>query len=838
MDSYSITDQRAVAQLEADTDSSERLSESDEFEACEGPVLPLLAADDAPVRGVLGYHFAPLGDLTVWERTATGIKAKADDAVVQIDLIDSDVFRISIRSEGSADPAPTYSIVRERSTWAAKFYLHDNGTELQLSTETIRVVIGKAPFRVEAYRTDGSAILQCPTENSLGSFSRLNDEFIVTRVRSSSSSILGLGQKTGGMDRSGRSLILWNTDVLNPRSLKEFGFGYKESDPRGDPRSQAWDPYYISIPFYQTLDRQGRAAGFFIDNLCRADYDFSQPGETRIRFDSGAYEEYVFAGPDLASILRAYTDLTGRMNPPPLWSLGYHHCRWHPYSADDVIQHAKTYRKRGIPCDSIWLDIDHMHGYRVFTWNKKLFPDPKATLAELNDLGFRSVTIVDPGVKVEPGYAVYDSGLERKAFCLTEQGGIYHGQVWPGRTAFPDFATEETREWWGTLNAEHIGMGLSGIWNDMNEPATGDIPDAAMRFGHGAFSHGVYHNGYAMMMAMGTYQGLRKAMPDTRPFILSRAGSAGIQRFAANWLGDNMSRWEHLAMSIPMSLGLGLSGQAFVGADIGGFGENCEPELLVRWFQAACLSPFCRNHNDAGGVDQYPWSFGPEIESHCKAALSLRYMLMPYLYTAFVEASQTGMPVMRPMLIMDPGDPLLRLPGDQYMLGPDLIVAPVVVKGAARRSVTLPEGEWFDWWNGSSASGRRVDADAPLSRVPIYVRAGAVIPMWPEVPATTMDYHPESTDLRVFLPSSDGITVSRLVEDDGTSFAFERGERLETTFTLTRTGPRIRLEGRTVGKPHRGFRRRHWNIRLQGDSRDLDEVIEAPDDGFVWEREL
>jgi alpha-glucosidase len=441
-------------------------------------------------------------------------------------------------------------------------------------------------------------------------------------------------------------------------------------------------------------------------------------------------------------------------------------------------------------------------------------------------------------VKVEPGYAVYDSGLERKAFCLTEQGGIYHGQVWPGRTAFPDFATEETREWWGTLNAEHIGMGLSGIWNDMNEPATGDIPDAAMRFGHGAFSHGVYHNGYAMMMAMGTYQGLRKAMPDTRPFILSRAGSAGIQRFAANWLGDNMSRWEHLAMSIPMSLGLGLSGQAFVGADIGGFGENCEPELLVRWFQAACLSPFCRNHNDAGGVDQYPWSFGPEIESHCKAALSLRYMLMPYLYTAFVEASQTGMPVMRPMLIMDPGDPLLRLPGDQYMLGPDLIVAPVVVKGAARRSVTLPEGEWFDWWNGSSASGRRVDADAPLSRVPIYVRAGAVIPMWPEVPATTMDYHPESTDLRVFLPSSDGITVSRLVEDDGTSFAFERGERLETTFTLTRTGPRIRLEGRTVGKPHRGFRRRHWNIRLQGDSRDLDEVIEAPDDGFVWEREL
>ncbi len=797
-------------------------------------VLSKLVPNGEPVRGVRGDYFTPLGQISDWERTSTGIRARAEDAMVRVDLLDSDLFRIQISTIGSDDPAPTFAVVREPATWSSSFFIHDNGSELHLSTADIRVVVGKSPFRIEAYRADGSAIMECPSDNGLGSYARLNDEFIVTRVRASSSSILGLGQKTGRLDRTGRSLILWNTDVLNPRSLKEFAVGLKEGDPRGDPRSQAFDPYYISIPFYQTLDEAGRAAGFFIDNLHRADYDFGHPDETRIRFVGGVYEEYVFAGPELGDILKGYTGLTGRIGAPPMWSLGYHHCRWHPYAAQDVIHHAKTYRKRGIPCDSIWLDIDHMQGYRVFTWNKKLFSDPAKTLASLKDLGFRAVTIVDPGVKVEPGYPVYDSGLEKGAFCLTEQGVPYHGQVWPGRTAFPDFASSTAREWWGGLNAQHIQFGLSGIWNDMNEPATGDIPDSAMRFDHGKYSHGVYHNGYATLMAMGTYQGLRKAMPDLRPFILSRAGSAGIQRYAANWLGDNMSRWEHLAMSIPMSLGLGLSGQSFVGADIGGFGENCEPELLVRWFQAACLSPFCRNHNDAGGIDQYPWSFGPEIEAHCKAALSLRYRLLPYLYAAFIEATETGKPIMRAMVMEEQRDAELRFVDDQYMLGPDLLAAPVVQKGSTSRQVRFPRGEWFDWWSDLPIDDREVIAEAPLAKVPLFARAGAVVPMWPEVPPTTMGYNPESIDLHVFVPSSDGIHTSRLVEDDGASYGYERGERLTTCFVLSRQGGTIRLEAKTDGKPYPGFARRQWKIHLRGSAGALQQVVEASMEGFVW----
>jgi alpha-glucosidase len=321
-----------------------------------------------------------------------------------------------------------------------------------------------------------------------------------------------------------------------------------------------------------------------------------------------------------------------------------------------------------------------------------------------------------------------------------------------------------------------------------------------------------------------------------RPFILSRAGSAGIQRYAANWLGDNMSRWDHLALSIPMSLGLGLSGHAFVGADIGGFGENCEPELLIRWFQAACLSPFCRNHNDAGGIDQYPWSFGPEVETACKAAIELRYRLMPYLYTAFIAASETGRPMMRPLLSHDPTDPLLRAVDDQYLFGSDLLVAPIVEKGARTKTVVLPKGEWIDWYTGRTASSRKLEVDAPLGQVPIFARAGAIVPMWPEAPASTMGYQPETIELHVFVPSGDGRFTSTLVEDDGSSYAYENGQRLRTTFTVTRDGNLLRISAETVGRPFEGFRRSGWRICLHGATDPL--VFEAPAGDLDWSHRI
>ena len=291
-----------------------------------------------------------------------------------------------------------------------------------------------------------------------------------------------------------------------------------------------------------------------------------------------------------------------------------------------------------------------MDGYRVFTWNTEQFPDAPGMLRRLADDGFRVITIIDPGVKHEPGYWVFDQGLERDVFCRTEGGDTYIGQVWPGNTAFPDFVTEEARAWWGELNAAHVQSGLAGIWNDMNEPATGTISPQQMRFGKGRYSHERYRNQYALLMAMGTRAGLLESMPDRRTFILSRAGFAGIQRYAANWMGDNLSRWDHLEVGITMGSGFGVSGQPFVGADIGGFHGHSNAELFLRWMQFGTLTPFCRNHSEIDNVDQYAWSWGEAVLELARAAVRLRYRLLPYIYAAFVHAAETGEPVQRPLV--------------------------------------------------------------------------------------------------------------------------------------------------------------------------------------------
>jgi alpha-glucosidase len=760
-----------------------------------------------------------------------------DDGSIRIDILRDDTFCLQILPAHGGLNAPQVAVIVTPEDYSPTFTCVDQQEYVSVKNSVLEIKVYKYPFRIEAFRAEGSVIFETPIKNGLGSYAQLNDASIVTRTRSADCEILGLGEKTGRSNRSGRKFTMWNVDVLNPAAKSELGQDAKEDGLRDEPTSTEYDPYYISIPFYQSLDGKGRAAGFFSDNLCRTHYDFSIPGESRMTLYGGRYVEYIFAGPTLEKVVEAYSELTGRITVPPLWALGYHHCRWHPYSQNDVLKHAQTYRKHRIPCDSIWLDIDHMDGYRVFTWNKKLMPEPAKMLTSLTEMGFRSVTIVDPGVKVDPGYSVYDSGLKTNAFCLTEGGAVYQGQVWPGKTAFSDFASAKARAWWGDLNAKHVQSGISGIWNDMNEPATGDIPASAMRFDGGKYSHGTYHNAYAMLMAMGTVEGLRKAMPDRRTFVLSRAGSAGIQRYAANWLGDNMSRWEHLAMSIPMSLGLGLSGQPFVGADIGGFGESSNGELLVRWTQLATLTPFCRNHNDAGNVDQCPWSFGKKTEAHCKAAIDLRYRLMPYLYSTFVDSAETGMPIMRHLALESPSDLQLREIDDQYLLGASILVAPIVAPGVTARSVTLPKGNWYDWYTGETCSGT-VWTQAPLSKIPIFVREGSVLPLWPEAPPSTMHYHPETVELHVFVPELDGEYVSSLVEDDGESFGFQRDERVKTTFIVTRKGRTISISASCFGETYPGFNRKSFTIILIGAKKRIVDSVPCQGEGFEWSRQI
>jgi len=765
-------------------------------------------------------RFSPLGDVVFVEKTTHGVVLGVGDEKFRADVLRPDLLRLKISQAGRFDESPTFAASFQESS-APPFRVIETEDAVTLDTGRVRLVISRRPFGVDAYRSDGSVIFEDHRDEvGNGGYLHLNDSFIVTRRIAPHDPIYGLGEKTGGFDRRGRKFILWNTDVLAPNVLRTNQLHEADSTLTG--RSTRFDPYYTSIPFFYhcRADAEGaKMAGFFIDNGYKANVDFERRDQYSYRFSGGQYTEYVFAGPNMSDILAAYTFVTGRMAAPPIWALGHHQCRFHDYTNEGILEIGRAYRTRDIPCDVLWLDIGYMDGFRVFTWDKGKYPDVPDMIAKMRADKLRLVTIVDPGVKAEPGYRVFDEGRARNLFCKTEAGQLYIGQVWPGRTAFPDFVKPEARAWWSELNARHVESGIAGIWNDMNEPATGDIEPFGMRFDRDAANHPHerYHNQYALLMAMSTHHGMRMANPHLRPFILSRAGFAGIQRYAAQWLGDNASDWDHLQMSVPMAMSMGISGQPFIGADIPGFSANPTPELAARWMQYGAMTPFCRCHNEKGEQDQYPWSFGPGVEKRSRAALELRYRLLPYLYSTFIRASETGDPIQRPLVYDFQHDRHARETEDAYLLGDALLVAPVLGPGQTARHVYLPQGTWVDWYTGERHSGGQFStAAAPLDRMPLFARGGRVIPTYANAPRSTMDHHPELLELRVVIPDEDGEFYSHLHEDDGISDAFSSGAFLRTTFCLTRQRNRVRVSSKVAGNGYPEFRRRLFRLIFLG----------------------
>jgi alpha-glucosidase len=755
------------------------------------------------------------------QRTEKGALFHVDDESFRVDVLRPDVIRLKISQGGVFDERPTHAACFDEPA-SAVFELVDRGETVELRTSELRLVVTKRPFAFDMYRSDGSTVFESLRDTGdTEAYRFINDRFVLSRKIGRHDAIYGLGEKTGAFNRRGRQFILYNYDVLCHQEAQN-------RLPKGsDPSDTSYDPYYVSIPFFHhavTTGGRTAVAGFFVDNGYRGLYDFVDAERYRFAFEGGQYTEYVFAGPTMQKVVEAYTWVTGRSGLPPLWSLGYHQCRWYDYEQADILAVGAEYRKRQIPCDVLWLDIDYMHGFRVFTWDKSKFPDVPGMLAQMREMKYGLITIIDPGVKHEPGYPVFDEGRAKNLFCKTEQGKTYIGLVWPGRTAFPDFSKQETRAWWGRLNAEHVASGIVGIWNDMNEPATGAIDPFGMRFDRDGenHSHERYHNQYALLMAMGTHEGLRAARPSERTFILSRAGFAGIQRFSANWLGDNFSRWDHLEMSIAMSTGLGISGQPFVGADIGGFAGNVSGELLVRWMQYGVLTPFARNHNCAGQDDQYPWSFGPGVERACRRAIELRYRLLPYIYTEFVRSTESGEPLMRPLCLDFQEDRHARETDDQYLFGRNLLVAPVTKSGVTARHVYLPSGTWYSWHEDKVyEGGQYVTVAAPLDYIPVFVRGGAVVPAHTDVPQSTMLHYPASLDLHVVVPLEDGETTSELEEDDGLTLAALSGARYRTRFSLLRKGARVTLRAEVSGTGFPEFRRERLRLVFHNTSAEV-----------------
>jgi alpha-glucosidase len=773
-------------------------------------------------------HYAPLGNVSTLAEHERGVVLTVGDEKFRVDVIRPDVLKLTISQAGHFDEHPTFAVSRTPGE-AAKFAIEDSVESVTIRTSAMRLVITKRSFGLAAYRADGSVVFEDEKDelgNSRG-YLQLNDSFLISRVMGLYDPVYGLGQKTGASNRRGRKLVLWNTDILAPEVLKQQRVFEADVTLLGkDPK---FDPYYTSIPFFYharlAADGDAKIAGFFVDNSYKAIFDFSEKHRYRYRFHGGQYTEYVFAGPELPAILEAYTGLTGRMQPPPLWSLGHHQCRWKDYSQEEFLGVGRQYRERGLPCDALWLDIGYMDGYRVYTWHKDRFHDVPKMMQTAETEGFKVVTIVDPGVKLETGYSVFDEGRRQGVFCKTEAGKLYVGQVWPGRTVFPDFTLEKARSFWADLTAKHLAQGIAGIWNDMNEPATGDVEPFSMRFDRDGqnYSHERFHNQYGLLMAMATVEGFERFDPNARPFVLSRAGFAGIQRVAAQWLGDNHSDWEHLAMGLPMATGLGISGQPFIGADIPGFAGTPSSELAVRWFQYGTLTPFSRCHAVVGEPDQYPWSFGATVEQIVRTALELRYKLLPYLYSKFWESHETGAPIQRPLLFDYQHDASACETDDAYLLGDALLVAPVLRPGVLARSVYLPKGTWYDWYSGQAHPGaHQITVEAPLERVPLFARGGSVIACHERPLRSTAEHQAPDLELHLFVPAEDGELKSMLHEDDGCTKAYERGAFLRTSFLVVREGSKLRLRATVIGQGYPEHQRRSFTLVIHGSLREIE----------------
>ena len=711
-----------------------------------------------------------------------------------IEALAPDLFRLRLELEGA--PAPIASTALADTAWESP----ETASQRIGARECLATECGVFSWdRHGAWQLcdAGGFVVFSSAAGSTG-FSR-NGAPCLTLDLIEHESIFGLGEVTGTLDRRGTVREFWNIDVLGHA-------------PAIHP---ALTSLYVSIPFGLSL-RHGRAAGLFWDNPVRQRWDLgsSDPDRWRLGADSGGIDLYLFLGPTVASVLGRYAQLTGTMPLPPEWALGYHQSRYSYETQARVEAVAREFRKRDLPCDAIHLDIHHMHGYRVFTVGKG-FPDLKAMTRKLLRQGIRTVAIVDPAVKDEPRFPVLRRGIRKQAFVRNPDGKSDHvGEVWPGKARFPDFLNAEVRAWWGDEQRALLDRGVAGVWNDMNEPANFARPDKTLppdaihRTDAGPRPHSAVHNLYGQAMAQASREGLLRHRPDERPFVVTRAGYAGIQRHAIVWTGDTSSHWDHLRDAVPMLLNLSLSGVPFCGGDVGGFLGNATPELFVRWLQFAAFTPFFRNHSNLGTRDQEPWAFGPEIEAIARETLRLRYQLLPLFYCLSQRAASEGEPLIRPLLYHYTNDPVAVSCNSQFLLGRDLMIAPVLEPGCPARSVYLPTDVWYDFWTGERfVGGRSVLAQTPLERIPVYVRAGTLLPM---APARNSTRESVGDTLQLHLwPGPEGML--HWYEDDGHSRAHESGQFHRRTITLRRRGRTTWLR---FGPPEGGFssRIRTWKL--------------------------
>ena len=693
---------------------------------------------------------------------SNGVTATGNDVSLQVTALRDDVLRVRMW-RGNAVP--------EDASWAVL---------PQARTSSVAVVPEPTGFATKALRVKIDAQLMLTVADLQGNVLQQDaspvrwdgNTFEVAKSRTFDDHFFGLGDKPGPLDRGGQAFTMWNTDA----------FGWQEST----------DPIYKDIPFFFDVNH-GRALGVFLDNTWRTNFDFGRKDDKRYTFGSlnGPIDYYLMYGPEPKSVVSTWAWLTGPTPLPPLWALGFQQSRYSYFPESQLRDIAARLRADKIPSDVLWLDIDFQHDNWPFTVDEKNYPDFKGMVKDLAADKFKLVVITDLHVAQQPnvGYAPYDTGMAGDHFVKNPDGSVYHGHVWPGQAVFPDFTQARTRTWWGQQFKTFVDDGVAGFWNDMNEPSVFDVPGKTMpddvqhRIDEPGFkkrtaNHLEIHNIFGLQNTRGTYEGEVTLRPNERPFVMTRASYAGGQRYSTTWTGDNSATWNHLRQTVPQLVNLGLSGFSLAGADVGGFAGSPPPDLLTKWIEVAAFQPIDRDHSAKGTRMHEVWVDGPQQEATRRRFIEERYRLMPYLYTAAEETSRDGIPINRPLFLDFPhatadGAPIdLTTGGAEFMFGGSILVAPnPSPEEIAPYEIHLPPGTWYDYWSGDKyvrtqpttaidlEQRDKVIAQKPLlvtptlQDLPVYVRAGSILPIAPLVQSTAETPQGPLT-LRVFPPDA------------------------------------------------------------------------------------
>ena len=705
------------------------------------------------------------------ERRPGGVLARMDGVVLEVVAAGEGVIRVAAGRGGLPELA-SWAVLPE--LWAREVAVEHGSADPSgtVSFRTGELVVTLDGLSVTVADLEGRVLCRDHPHDPLR---WVGEGYRLRKLTPTDEFFYGLGDKPGPLEKRGQAYQMFNTDA----------YGFQE----------AWDPLYKTLPFLMGVRADGFAWGLFVDTTWRSAFDLAVDAADAIGIsaDGGGVRYHVIAGPGPKDVLRRFTGLVGRIALPPRWALGYQQCRYSYETDARALEVVRGHRARAVPLDAIWLDIGFQDRNRPFTASPEGFADLGATVAAIDALAVETVVIADLHVPHAPeeGYAPYESGRAGDHFVRNPDGSAYVGEVWPGDCVFPDFTRAATRAWWGTLHRQFaVEFGIGGFWNDMNEPAVFKVPAHTMpatvvhRIEEPGFvareaTHAEIHNVYGMQNARATHDGLTALQPDGRPFVMTRASYAGGHRYAVTWTGDNSSTENHLRLSTPQLLSLGLSGFAMAGCDIGGFKGSPTPELLTSWIALGAFNPIMRNHTDLGSRDQEVWVHGEEHLALRRAAIEGRYRLLPYLYTCVEETSRTGVPMMRPMFL-EFGDAVLRREEAQFMVGPALLVAPPPVDGMDDYPLKLPEGVgWFDWWTGE----RVAEVAAPmlarrLGHVPVFARAGSIVPTH-GVTQSARERPEGAMTLNVF-PGPE--CTGTIYDDDGRTQAYRRGEYFRQDF--------------------------------------------------------